>query len=283
MSLPRDFEFVAKPPTAASPESLVFAFRDRRLLVHLADREVRLPRLGELSEAAGDRRSSLEPIRRQYLGRYGGLDVVSLEMAERADPPEGMAFKGLRSLFGQLAEPLFWLAARAVQIVAWDRDHQICGRCGTPTENQSGEHAKRCPKCKLVQYPRLAPAVIVLVDRGAEVLLGRSPQFPPGMFSTLAGFVEPGESLEQAVTREVREETEIEVANVRYFGSQPWPFPNSLMLGFRADFAAGEVNVDGEELEEASWFRLENLPKIPPRTSIARALIESWIEERRRR
>lgn len=281
MSLPHDFESAIKPAADASPESFAFAFRERRLLVLPENgTAARVPRLHELESAAhGDAR--LEPVRRQYLGTYEGRDVVSLELPDDAEAPGGMAFQGLRGLFFRLDEPLFWIGARAVQIVAWDRDHQICGRCGTPTEDHPEERSKKCPSCGLAHYPRLAPAVIVLVERGDEVLLGRSPHFVPGMFSTLAGFVEPGESLEQTVAREIREEVGVEVENVRYFGSQPWPFPNSLMIGFRADYAGGDVEVDGEEVEEAAWFHLSDLPRIPPRISIARALIEAWIAERK--
>ena len=219
-------------------------------------------------------------MRRQFLGTYAGREVISLELSTEAAVPDGMAFQNLRGLFPRLNEAIFWIAARAVQIVAWDHDHQFCGRCATRTENHPTEHSKQCPNCGLTHYPRLAPAVIVLVERGDEVLLARSPQFPPGMFSTLAGFVEPGESLEHTVAREIAEEVGVQVANVRYFGSQPWPFPNSLMIGFRADYASGEIVIDGEEIVEAGWFRHGALPQIPPRISIARALIDSWIEER---
>ncbi len=225
MSVPDDFVPAVKPPEQASPDCLAFAFRDRRLLVHLEDQGARVPSLEEL-ETAG-----LEASRSQYLGTYGDRGVVSLELPEDAEAPAGMALEGLRRLFFRMDEPLFWIAARAVQIVAWDRDHQICGRCGTSTEDHPCERSKRCPSCELAHYPRLAPAVIVLVERGDEVLLGRSPHFVPGMYSTLAGFVEPGESLEQTVAREIEEEVGVRVDNVRYFGSQPWPFPNSLMIG----------------------------------------------------
>ncbi len=272
MSLPEDFTPAVRPPETASPDAIALAFRGDRLLVRVDGEEAQAPRLGELE---------LKPVRRQYVGAYRGRDVVSLELPDDAEAPEGMAFKSLRELFLRLDEPLFWIAGHAIQIVAWDRDHQICGRCGTPAEDSPSERSKKCPSCGLVHYPRLAPAVIVLVERGDEVLLGRSPRFAPGVYSTLAGFVEPGESLEQAVAREVAEEVGVEVDNVRYFGSQPWPFPNSLMIGFRADYARGDLVVDPEELEDAAWFRLDDLPKLPSEISIARALIEAWIAERR--
>ncbi len=279
MSLPDDFIAAVEPPATVSPDSLALAFLDRRLLVHSGDDGARPPSLAEL-EAALDG-SGLRAVRRQHLGAYRGRDVVSLELSGDAEAPEGMAFLGLRRLFFRLEAPLFWLAAHAVQVVAWDRDHQICGRCGTATQDHASERSKRCPSCGLTHYPRLAPAVIVLVERGDEVLLGRNARFPGAMYSTLAGFVEPGESLEQTIAREIREEVGVEVDNLRYFGSQPWPFPNSLMIGFRADYAGGEITVDPEELEDAGWFHVDELPQLPSEISIARALIEAWIGERR--
>ncbi len=280
MSLPGDFEPANAPLEEPPAESLAYAFRDRELLVHRDGNLARVPSLSELEAIAGAGDGGLSPVRKQYLGTYRGQGVISLELAEDAEAPEGMIFQNLRGLFPRLQEAIFWIAARAVQIVAWDSDHQFCGRCATATEDHPAEHSKRCPSCGLTHYPRLAPAVIVLVQNGDDVLLARSPHFPPGMFSTLAGFVEPGESLEHTVAREIEEEVGVRVENVRYFGSQPWPFPNSLMIGFRADYASGDIVVDGEEIAEASWFGRDSLPLIPQRISIARALIDAWINER---
>jgi NAD+ diphosphatase len=143
--------------------------------------------------------------------------------------------------------------------------------------NLEGQRAKQCPQCKLVNYPRLSPSIIVAVRRGNELLLARSPRFPAGMYSVLAGFVEPGETLEQAVEREVQEEVGLTVKNICYFGSQPWPFPNSLMIGYRAEYAGGEIQIDRVEIEDAGWYTAEHLPAIPSRISIARQLIEAFI------
>ncbi len=147
--------------------------------------------------------------------------------------------------------------------------------CRNGTE--TGELARVCPRCGLQHFPRISPAVIVRIERGDEILLARSPHFAPGVYSTVAGFVEPGESLEQTVAREVREEVGVEVTNVRYFGSQPWPFPHSLMIGFVADWASGEIRLQEEEIEDAGWFRVGSLPGLPSRLSIARALIDDFI------
>lgn len=212
-----------------------------------------------------------------YLGALAGKHCFALRVPAEFDPPEGMRFSGLRPLFGALPDDLFVLAGRAAQIVAWDRDHRFCGRCGAPTEDHPRERAKRCPACGMLQFPRLSPAVITLVEREGEVLLARSPHFAPGMYSVLAGFVEPGESLEEAVAREIDEEVGIAVQDVRYFGSQPWPFPHSLMIGFTAMYAGGEIRMDEREIADAGWFTPENLPGLPGKISISRRLIDAYL------
>ena len=181
----------------------------------------------------------------------------------RPSLPTGMAFHGLRRLWGRLDEEAWRLAGRAVQIVEWDRNHRFCGRCGAATARQAGGAFARLPRCGLQHFPRISPAVIVRVERGDEILLARSPHFAPGVYSTLAGFVEPGESLEETVVREVREEVGVEVTNIRYFGSQPWPFPHSLMIGFVADWESGEIRPQEGEIEDAGWFRAGR-PARPP-------------------
>jgi NAD+ diphosphatase len=193
--------------------------------------------------------------------------------------PEPLAVVGLREGFALLGESGFLEAGAATQVVEWITTNRYCGRCATPNERVSGERCMRCPACGLHAYPRIAPAVIVLVRRGAEALLARGARFPRPFFSTLAGFVEIGETLEETVAREIREEVGIEVSDVRYFGSQPWPFPHSLMVGFTAQWAGGDVHPDDNEILEAQWFRADALPTVPPRLSIARRLIDAWVEE----
>jgi NAD+ diphosphatase len=220
-----------------------------------------------------------------------GLDASKAEDAGRgralAVPddvvlPEPLAVVGLREGFALLGEAGFLEAGAATQVVEWAATHRYCGRCATPTERVPDERCMRCPACGLTSYPRIAPAVIVLVRRGAEALLARGARFPLPFFSTLAGFVEIGETLEETVSREIREEVGIEVANIRYFGSQPWPFPHSLMVGFTAEWAGGDIHPDEKEILEAQWFRADALPPIPPRLSIARRLIDAWLEDVRR-
>ena len=193
--------------------------------------------------------------------------------------PLGTSWSALMPLSVALDWDGFALAGRAVQLVEWRRTFRYCGRCGTPTQPSPGERAMRCPSCGLLAFPRLAPAVIVLVQREDRVLLARNVNFPGRLFSVLAGFVEPGETLEQAVHREVEEEVGVRVRDVRYFGSQPWPFPHSLMVGFRAEWEGGDIVVDGTEIAEAAWFSLGELPGFPRSTSIARQLIDAWRQE----
>jgi NAD+ diphosphatase len=194
--------------------------------------------------------------------------------------PDGHALREVRSLLPVLPADQVRLALRALHVVEWGRTHRFCGRCGTATDESPSELARRCPHCELQTFPRISPAIIVLVRRGDRVLLGRGNHLPPGLYSTLAGFVEPGETLEEAVRREIREEVGIELGEVRYFGSQPWPFPDSLMIGFTAEHAGGELRVDPAEIAEAHWCALEELPPVPPAFSIARTLIDAWVRER---
>jgi NAD+ diphosphatase len=222
-------------------------------------------------------------MRTLYLGRLGGTQCWAAELADGADAPPGTAWTGLRTLYTVLEDTHFALAGRALQLVAWDRTHQYCGRCGTPTALKPDERARICPACKLTAYPRLAPAIMALVHRRNqqrnELLLGRSPHFPSGMYSALAGFVEPGESLEQCLEREVREEVGVRVQRIRYFASQPWPFPHSLMIAFVAEWRDGEIAPQASEIEEAKWFDVLQLPKLPSRISIARRLIDAVCQE----
>ncbi len=210
-------------------------------------------------------------------------------MALRSPPdaprPEGVIAAGLRELYPRLGDQLFGVAGRAVQVIAWDRTHQYCGQCGAPTVTMAGERAKRCPRCGLVNYPRLSPAIIIAIVRcteyGRQLLLARNHRFPSGRFSVLAGYVEPGESLEECAAREVLEEVGIRIKNIRYFGSQPWPFPNSLMVGFTAEYDGGELKLEDGELAEAHWFPADALPDLPPRMTIARRLVDWFSGESR--
>lgn len=217
------------------------------------------------------------------IGGFDGQVVV----AASADPLDAAAgftrFVGLRSLFGVMNDDLVAIAGRASQLVDWNRSHQYCGVCATRTERAPHERARKCPACGHAAYPRISPAMMCLVTRGHEILLARNVNFPTGRYSALAGFLEAGESIEEAVVREVREEVGIQVAKPKYFASQSWPFPHSLMIAFTAEYAGGELTPDGHEIAEASWFTAENLPLLPPRISISRALIEETLTQIRQR
>lgn len=269
---------VEAPLTAASEPGWWFAFRDGELLVGSDDSDLRPPFAADFADLGFP--SGVEEPERQFLGQVDGSACWSLELPAGTKPPLGWRFVGLRALFGQLPDPLYAVAGRAAQIVAWRRDHRFCGRCGTLTEGVSGERARRCPSCGLVSYPRVSPAIIVLVERDDRILLARGHGFPNGRFGIVAGFVEAGESLEEAVHRELAEEVGIRVRDLTYFSSQPWPFPHNLMVGFRARWASGEIAIDPSELAEAAWYGLEDLPNIPPKLSIARRLIDDWAARR---
>jgi NAD+ diphosphatase len=170
----------------------------------------------------------LAPTAVHALEHIDGRPCLALDLAPDAPTPTGMAFRGLRSLHGQLPAPLFRMAGRAFQILDWDRTHRFCGRCGTPTVLAETERVRRCPSCGQLHFPRIAPAVITLIQRGEQILMVRGHNFPAHFYGLVAGFVEPGESLEEAVAREIVEEVGLTVTNVRYWGSQPWPFPHSL-------------------------------------------------------
>lgn len=219
-----------------------------------------------------------------YFGvRHGAttMHCFSGIVADRVTLPPGFAAHDLRSLFEHFDEFEIGLAGRAKQIAHWARDHQFCGRCGTATEAAAGERARICPVCGLSSYPRISPAIIVAVTRqdagGARILLARNHRFPAGRYSVIAGFVEAGETLEECVRREVAEETGVQITNICYFGNQPWPFPNSLMIGFTADYAEGEIAFDGDEIADAQWFAPDALPLVPPKISIARKLIDAFV------
>lgn len=263
------------PPASLDGLSLWFVFQGNELLVSTADARAAVPTVRDPAELG------LAVIRRQYLGAYDGCHCFSAEAAPDVAAPDGLAWSGLRPLFGVLDDPVFAIAGRAVQIMDWDRSHQFCGRCGTTTEMSAVERCRTCPSCGQLHYPRISPVVMALVRRGDRLLLARSPRFAPGMHSALAGFVEAGESLEESLIREVREEVGLEVANPRYFSSQSWPFPHSLMIAFFCDYASGEIEVDGVEIESAAWFSFDALPTLPHTISIARRLIDAAVARMR--
>ena len=212
-----------------------------------------------------------------YLGTKDDLFYYAAGISAGATMPDGWQPSPVRELSGKVPEYDMAVASYAVRILDFDRSTAFCGRCGAQTRPLISERARICMVCSRITYPRISPAIIVLIKKGEEILLARSPLSPPGFFSVIAGFNEPGENLEQTVHREVSEEVGITVRNLRYFGSEPWPFPDSLMIGFVADHTGGDIRIDNQEIEAAGWFTKDTLPAYPLKASISRALIEAWI------
>ncbi|MBX3661948.1 MAG: NAD(+) diphosphatase [Burkholderiales bacterium] len=256
---------VTPPPDRDSP-ALWFAFQRGSILVCNTE-SAELPCCCTLEE------HGVATVRSHYLGLLGERHCYAAEIEEAQALPAGWAPLGLRDLFGMVDSTLAALSGRALQILDWERNVQFCSRCGTPMRARTDERARACPSCRFTSYPPVSPAVMVLVTRGRELLLARKSVWPAGRYSAIAGFVEPGEMLEDTVVRETREEVGVEVGDLRYFGSQPWPFPHSLMVAFTAEYAGGPLKPDGVEIEEAAWFDAEALPRLPPSVSISRRLI----------
>lgn len=265
-----EFEPAVRAPDAPAGDCLWLTFRDGRVLV--ADADLSFPRSQDFAGL------DMAELSRHYLGRLGGFGVYAVAVAPDALPPAGYRFDDLRRLLGQVDDLRFGLAGRALQILEWERSHRFCGRCGSATVSHSaGERARVCPACGFASYPRINPCVIVAVTRGEEILLARAQHFSRPMFSTLAGFIEAGETAEETLHREVLEEVGVRVCNPRYFGSQSWPFPGNLMLGFHAEYAGGELVLQEAEIAEAGFFHFSALPPIPPAGSIAHALIQDFV------
>ena len=274
---PADFIAAVDAPAETAGDCTWFIFHNGRLLVTERDGAIEVPTMVAAEVLA------LSGTSRLYLGTWNGNHCFAVELADEVAAPDGMQWSGLRALFPRIDDGFLALAGRAAQVLEWDRSHRFCGRCGTATETRPKERVRACPACGHASYPRLSPVVMALITRGRELLLARSPHFVKGMYSALAGFVEAGETLEECLAREVREEVGIEIAGPRYFASQPWPFPHSLMIAFRCEYAAGELNPDPSEIEDAGWFDIDALPPLPHRLSIARKLIEATLANLRRR
>lgn len=261
------------PPASArdKDEPLWFIFNDGKLLIKNDPTGCHVPNAQDL-EGIG-----FSPPQRYAFDAGGTRECFAAQWGNGLPVAGDFAFVPLRSLFGTLDDGIVMAAGLGSQLIHWDRTHRFCGRCGAKTGDKPDERAKVCLQCGLLNYPRISPAIIVAVIKDDCILLARNKRFKRSFYSVLAGFVELGETLEQCVAREVLEETGISVANLRYFGSQPWPFPDSLMVGFLADYAGGDIHIDGLEISDAGWFPRDSLPSIPPRLSIARKLIDWFV------
>jgi NAD+ diphosphatase len=261
-------------------EDLFLIIRDTDVLVEMTESGPRLPNRAKVE------RWGQGPM---DLGKFEGRACFAAPPLHATDLPSALQFMSARALFAEFDEPTLHVVGMAIAVVEFETTHRFCGRCATPTEpyetaspspRRPVARERRCPNCQLVVYPRIPPAVIVLVEKDGQILLARNARFRPGMFSALAGFVEIGESFEETAMREIHEEVGIRIGELRYFGSQPWPFGHSLMIGFFAQYAGGELLVDGLEITEAAWFSRANLPLLPPKISIARKLIEAYLARR---
>jgi NAD+ diphosphatase len=232
-----------------------------------------------LADAATATMPGFSILSEHYLGLLAGEDLW-VRVVDTCDLPNGYEWCGLRSQLEILSAPYFQLAGRALQIAQWFYDHQYCGRCGRTTEQDEADRAKCCTHCELRFYPRISPCMIVLVTRGDEVLLAHHQRASRVVYSTLAGFVEAGESVEDCVRREIMEEVGVSIDELSYFRSQPWPFPAQLMLGFFATYGSGEIKVDPKEIIDAKWFRYDQLPSIPAKASVAGQLIAHYVTQR---
>lgn len=266
---------------SAAPENenkpyYIFLFQQNNLLVKKLDKAFTLLTSNDLPY--------LEDylVNKFYIGCLNDYPCYAARFSEGEVIPDNMQFVGLRQLFENIDKIMLQVAFRAIQIVTWDETHRFCGICGEATVKMPYEHAKLCPNCSNTFYPCLSPAIIVAITKDNKLLLAGNKNSTTGLLSVLAGFVEAGETLEECVKREIREEVGIEVNNIKYFGSQSWPFPNSFMIAFTAEHASGEIKIDDKEISNAGWFTADeilNITNLPKRLSISRRLIDWFIEK----
>ena len=224
--------------------------------------------------------SEMEMVNKQFIGYLNDKPCYILEIAENSKLDKDLILTPLRNLLGRIPDSLFTVCSRSLQLSEWSKNNQFCGVCGTKMKMHETERAMFCECNNVLVYPRISPCVIVLVTKGEQLLLAHNKNFPGTFYSTLAGFIEAGESAESAIHREIYEEVKVNVKNIEYFGSQSWPFPSQLMLGFHAEYLDGDITPDGEEIDLADWFHYKDLPQVPTgNISISGQLIESYIEK----
>lgn len=245
-----------------------FIFKDNELLIKIDNEVVSIPTEYDIENLGMDLTSV------DFLVSKDNQEFLFGEVSKVTSIPSNFEFSNIRSLISLIDLPLFNLAAKAFHLINWDNTYKFCSKCGTLLQNKEDERAKLCPKCGFINYPRISPAIIAAVTRDEKLLLAHNVNFVNETYSVIAGFVEPGETFEDCVAREILEETGIKVKNIKYFGSQPWPFPDSLMVAFTCEYKSGEVKVDGIEIDNANFYSLEEFPNIPSKGTIARNLID---------
>lgn len=255
-----------------SPPSKWLIFQNDRLII-CRDASPMLPDMAQLLALKQNF------IREHLLGEFNGVYIYCAELSDNIVIESSYDLMPLRQAMNTLGEEWFAAAAKAFAVINWDRNHHFCGRCGQATERHATLFERTCATCHLHFYPRISPSIIVLIEKGEQLLMARSHHFGPGVYGLIAGFIEPGENIEEAVHREVYEETHIRIKNLRYFGSQPWPFPDSLMIGFFADYDSGDIEIDEHEIEDAGWYHYQSLPGRPSSISIASKMLNTYLAQ----
>ncbi len=270
-----EFKAQIKPPAEkGAKDPLYFMIRDQEIIVRHNQDQYWLTTETDILLL------NLDLTQSHFIGSWHEHFCYALDFPEHLSLIYPLKSISLRDAFSQFSSSAVRAISLAKQVLTWNRNFLFCGQCGQPTINLPDERAKVCANCGLTNYPRLSPSIIVSVVRDERILLARSRRFPEGMYSVLAGFVEPGETLEECIHREVFEEVGVEITNIQYFGSQNWPFPHSLMIGFTADYLTGEISIDDDEIVDARWFKAMNLPRIPGGYSIARKMIDHFSNSR---
>ncbi len=253
-------------------DDVCFVFYEGELIVKYEENEIAILKREDIKELGAE-------VEKDYcFGEYNIGKCYIVECSEINRFPGKFKIISLYQLGQIVDEEIFFIAGRANHILNWDNTHKYCSRCGAENINKEDERAKVCSKCGAVSYPVICPAIIVAITKGDEILLAHNSNFEENMYSIIAGYVDAGEDLESCVKREVFEEIGIKVKNIRYYGNQTWSFPNSLMIGFFAEYESGEITVDGKEILDAAWFTKDNLPNLPKKMSIARKMIDCFIE-----
>lgn len=265
------FSSQSLPPEKLLKPALWFIFEHENILLYQTCEQLMVPQLKDI----GFFKAQIS--RQYYFGIYQDIHCFALELVRDAKTPENFLSIPFRQAHEYIEQNLFLVATRAKQLLHWEKASQFCGYCGHRTVFSNQEYCKICPHCQALFFPPVSPVVLVLITRNDQILLARSAHFREGIYSVLAGFIEPGESAEQAAARETLEEVGIAIKNIRYFSSQPWPFPNNLMLGFTAEYDSGEIQMDPKEIEDAKWYSIDQLPQLPNSFSLSRQMIDDFV------
>jgi len=273
ISLNNQFIFVSENINNSSESSLSIIIRNQEFLTSKQSEIL-------IFEDDDLKWSEMEFIDTQFLGFLNDKPCFIRELTPDSLFSDQAMLAPLRTLLGRMPDALFSVCSRSLQLTDWKSNNKFCGVCGSKMKGHETERAMYCECNNTLIYPKISPCIIVLVTNGEKMLLAHNKNFPGNFYSTLAGFIEAGESAEDAIHREIFEEVKVKVKNIEYFGSQSWPFPSQLMLGYYAEYSEGEIKPDGFEIDNADWFHFENLPQVPTgNISISGQLIESYINK----